>query len=173
MCSKCPHGPYYWLVWREVGGRKREQYIGKAPPGVHILSFPPLAIPKTVPRIGSLVTLATSTTWLTLGAGMRPIRHSLISPFYVDGNGVSPMGASKLPSAWISLRTQDGQRIYRSSRAKGSAATAVGSSGDVLDAAATRAAERRSPWARRPAEDDEFVPPGDTRWPLRYLPLET
>jgi hypothetical protein len=28
-CQKCPHGPYYYLVWKE-GGKVRWKYIGKS-----------------------------------------------------------------------------------------------------------------------------------------------
>ena len=27
-CKKCPHGPYYYLVWKE-GGKTRWKYLGK------------------------------------------------------------------------------------------------------------------------------------------------
>jgi hypothetical protein len=27
-CRKCPHGPYYYLVWKE-GGKTRWKYLGK------------------------------------------------------------------------------------------------------------------------------------------------
>lgn len=30
-CSRCPHGPYWYAVWRE-GDRVRTRYVGKAAP---------------------------------------------------------------------------------------------------------------------------------------------
>lgn len=138
-CTKCPHGPYYWAIWRDKIGKKQERYLGKMMPHAVLLTTPIMI--TNPPQIGSAVILFDS-PWATLGPGMRGIWHSVVSTFRVDGYGVSYFGRRRSMSEWVSLRTQNGDRIYRRS-------------------------EHRVPTDE--GLDQEWKPPGDVRWPLSIL----
>lgn len=149
QCGKCPHGPYYWLIWKDRAGAKHEQYLGKTAPGSVLIATPIPLVTGPRPAIGSQVMLLHQ-TWGTTGPGMRAIWHSCISTFRVDGQGISRLGPSLALTEWVSLRTQDGDRAYRQS-----------GGGRHLSELARRQSSGQPPEAP--------LAPGDPRWPLILL----
>ena len=118
--------------------------MGKTLPGAVLMS-PPVMVTGDRPQIGFSVILLQQ-PWAVVGPGMRAVWYSVISTFRVDGYGISRLGAGHDMTEWVSLRTQEGDRIYRKSRSGRHLAD-----GD-------------------PPPDPEWVePPGDLRWPLTLL----
>ena len=142
-CRRCPHGPYYYLVWYEAG-RKRERYIGKLAPGWRLMTQP-YRISASPPNLGHHVYLATPEPWGTIIGKGKDAWHSVVSAFRVDGHGLAALDTKDRSAVvpWVSLRTMDGRQVYRKART-----------------------------GRRP-DPDGYMPPGDPRWPVeRIWPLE-
>lgn len=145
-CRRCPHGPYYYLVWYEAG-RKRERYIGKLAPGWKLVTQP-YRIPASAPNLslGHHVYLVTPEPWgAVAGHKGEDVWHSSTSTFRVDGHGLAALDANDRSAVvpWVSLRAMDGRQIYRKVRT-----------------------------GRRP-DSDGYMPLGDPRWPIeRVWPLE-
>jgi hypothetical protein len=117
-CGACPHGPYGWLRWRDDEGKEHEYYLGRIPqqvsPTLQVKWLGPIrSLPQAMPEIGGLVTLDPSVRWGLTGPGDTTLWHGVVSTFRIDGHGVGRMGRNRAPTIWVTLRTTDGQRIYR------------------------------------------------------------
>jgi len=106
--------------------------------------------------------LAAGVRWGTAGVGMRAVWHSAVSTFVVDGRGISPMGAHRDITGWVSLKTIDERRAYRPTRS-GKMADPLNS---TLQAALSGAEDDD---IRRSDEDNDIRLPGDIRWPLHFM----
>jgi len=114
-CQACPHGPYYWLVWKDKG-KSRERYLGKLPEG-SVWMLPPEAVLPTPPKLNAIAALRPETTWGAAANGGGPEWHSTVSTFRVDGRGISRLDGAL--AVWVTLQTIDGRRVYRQVPANG------------------------------------------------------
>lgn len=110
QCTSCPHGPYYYVIWKE-NGKVREKYLGKRLP-VDLMFTKNWYSPT--PLIGSSVQIVEE-AW-TADLSTRPKWTRTITICRVDGTGWSKMGSDQTPTPWVSLRTQEGLPVYRQAR---------------------------------------------------------
>lgn len=108
-CTACPHGPYFWIVWKSEG-KQHEHYLGRTPEGA-VWMLSPVTVMPTPPKIGSIAALRPDTLWGVDNGGGNPVWNSVVSTFRVDGTGIGKIGEDL--SVWVSLRTIDGRRVYQ------------------------------------------------------------
>lgn len=108
-CQACPHGPYYWLVWK-AEGKQHERYLGKLPDGA-VWVMPPAAVLPHPPQLNALAALRPETPWGAAANGGCPQWYSTVSTFRVDGRGISRIDGGL--AVWVTLQTIDGRRVYR------------------------------------------------------------
>ena len=147
-CTKCPHGPYYWAVWSE-GGRRIEQYYGKTQPPLTTIPFLNLFHETPTPGTTLRIPGDSGVVWGTAERA-HVTWYSLPTIVRVDAHGVSRMGSDHALTSWVTIRAQDGRRVYRQERLRARVAV---------------------DWVNGGGSDPEEdgATPWEMRWPLRLL----
>lgn len=129
-CTKCPHGPYLYRVWRE-GPKIRTEYLGKAPPMATVASpgggrlIAERAPHPYAPGADVRFTAGHQPYWI-LVTGNRQQVFDTRPPMRVEAIGWGQFGRSTGLTPYVTLVTQSGQAVHHPYDASFSSADLAG-----------------------------------------------
>lgn len=115
-CTKCPHGPYLYRVWRD-GKKIRAEYLGKAPPLVVATTMgggrlvPERAAHPYAPGTHVRFSAGHQPYWI-LVTGSRQQVFDTRPPMRVEAIGWGQFGRGGELTPYVTLVTADGQPVH-------------------------------------------------------------